>query len=231
MSNMYPPPDQPPPNDSGYQYGYPPPPPGPGTYSYPHQPVWGATGPTQPPPGPPRRGGMHPGVIVAIIVVVLGAVIGGLALYASKNKDNSTAAVADPMASTPSAQTTTQAPVSTTKDIAETEVGDCLNDKGGEFTADVVVISCTSPHAREVFAAGKLDPGTYNKDYVISRAEKYCKDKFKLYVGISYDDSKLDVKYIYPLASSWNLGDRSVTCLVNDPAHSKTSASAKGSKI
>jgi WD40 repeat protein len=97
------------------------------------------------------------------------------------------------------------------------------------FTVDDV--PCTQAHEEEVIGNLELpDPvGADVPPDLYDRAVAACTDRFfKGYVGASYGDSAYYVSALIPTESSWDLGNRSVVCLLYDPAGPIT-GSARGS--
>ena len=110
--------------------------------------------------------------------------------------------------------------------------GDCF-DEPSEEAAEVETLPalpCSEPHDYEVFEvqpiSGEKFPG---EKAVTDLADQGCGKAFTSFVGISFDESGLELNYLYPTADSWDRDDREVTCLVADP-DKKTSGSLEGSK-
>jgi hypothetical protein len=116
------------------------------------------------------------------------------------------------------------------------QVGDCfdLNDPNATTVEEVPHHPCTEAHHFEViFKAtdpspnGAAYPGTTAFDKVV---QDQCTPGFATYVGISFDDSTLDLGYLYPQADSWGKGRRTITCYVSLPNNATLTSTVKGSK-
>ena len=58
----------------------------------------------------------------------------------------------------------------------------------------------------------------------------HCLSEFESYVGIAYEDSRLDVSYIFPVRDGWESeGDREFICFLYDLNLEKLSGSMQGS--
>jgi hypothetical protein len=123
--------------------------------------------------------------------------------------------------------TTTTAPGGGEGDVvrvADLSVADCLVPVGDDLMLlEVEVIDCDEPHEAEVFATfdiadGELPDGPDVPGYpggpeLTWYAQDQCTARLETYLGTSYWDSDLDVKVITPSFSTWDLGDRRITCL------------------
>jgi hypothetical protein len=100
------------------------------------------------------------------------------------------------------------------------QVGDCLRSIPGDVAdvEEVNLVPCASTHKAEVFADIDLTYSSYPGGSVIAeRSEALCKKAFEPFVGLTYNESTLDLFFLYPTARSWRAGDRTVTCLVSGP--------------
>ena len=117
-----------------------------------------------------------------------------------------------------------------TDDAFALKVGDCVNTADlGEYVEEVPFVPCAEPHDSEVFAATELTGEEFpGDDAVGDQAWEFCYGQFQGFVGVSYDESELDMFPMYPLEEGWNeIGDREVICLVTDTAGEVT-GSLKG---
>jgi hypothetical protein len=114
-------------------------------------------------------------------------------------------------------------------DVFSIRVGDCLNDATATGTVTTApIVPCAQPHDSEVFTGIVMKGSTFpGKDAVTTQAQEDCADAFPDFVGISYDDSDLNVSFYYPTADSWANGDREILCTVSDKA-GKTTGTLKG---
>ena len=109
--------------------------------------------------------------------------------------------------------------------VYDLRTGDCFDDPT-MFTQEIVEVEsidsvpCDQPHDAEVYAVVDLPQGDDapfpGDEEVATAADEACFDRFEAYVGVSYEDSTLDINYYLPIASSWAEGDRMVTCLLID---------------
>ena len=116
--------------------------------------------------------------------------------------------------------------------VLDLEVGQCFN--GGtrpgataeSYVYAVDVVDCSMPHENEMIAAfdypaaaGVPFPGI---NEVGSYGERECLVRFAAYVGLPYESSTLFLTPLYPVQQGWQLGDRSIQCLVLPPIGEET---------
>jgi hypothetical protein len=96
------------------------------------------------------------------------------------------------------------------------KVGDCLTATEPNLPpAKDDLVPCDQPHTAEVFHTFNLDDGDYpGEESAASTAEEGCTAEFAGFVGVPFEQSELEVFYLYPVEAYWTLGDRSVQCLV-----------------
>jgi hypothetical protein len=113
-------------------------------------------------------------------------------------------------------------------DVFSLHPGDCMNDSDDTEVSELPVVDCTSPHDFEAFSEFDLAGTDYPGDDAVSEeAHGTCADEFEPFVGIAYDSSKLDVRFLAPTEESWSeLDDRTVVCLLFDPAGPLTGSAA-----
>jgi hypothetical protein len=101
--------------------------------------------------------------------------------------------------------------------VTSIRVGDCLAKQPGESTQLTVGLTpCSKPHREEAYANFNLKGGDFPGQAEVDRlAEGGCFSRFEKYVGISVDESRLEVVYLRPLEESWDV-DPGVTCLVSE---------------
>ncbi len=103
-------------------------------------------------------------------------------------------------------------------------VGDCVQvssgaaaNLDGSDAPTLPRVECTVPHNGEVYATKQIPAGSYpGVDEVEQDAESFCLQRFERFVGVGYDDSQLQVFYVYPQKGGWYAGDRDVACVVLD---------------
>lgn len=123
-------------------------------------------------------------------------------------------------------------------DVFSIKVGDCANDLSGDDTSDssnvssVDLVPCTQAHLYEAYATQDVaDASDYPGDDALTKeADDICQGAFDGFLGVSYDDSKMDYTFLYPTPDSWATGDRNVLCLMVDPDGNTITGSLKGSK-
>jgi hypothetical protein len=104
--------------------------------------------------------------------------------------------------------------------------GDCFLDPGlvglgaGETkrSSSVRAVPCSQPHDLEVFAVVRVEATSFPGDEnIAAQADTDCRARFDSYVGMSFDDSTLDIFYYLPTAGTWSrMNDRTITCSVAD---------------
>lgn len=113
------------------------------------------------------------------------------------------------------------------------EVELCFSPVDGDtFVDEVLVINCNEPHTMEVFAQYELDatddyPGGSELTWA---AQDECQNRFEGYVGGSYWSSDYDFTTLTPSYSTWDTGDRTVTCLIVSGDGGPLTSSAKGAE-
>jgi hypothetical protein len=115
--------------------------------------------------------------------------------------------------------------------VEQLELEDCFSPTNADTFVDRVrIIDCDTPHSMEVFAQYELDQdATYPGGNELTWAAKDdCRDRFDEYVGQSYWDSEFDLKVLIPSFSTWDVGDRTITCLIVDPSGDLLDGPAKG---
>ncbi len=104
-------------------------------------------------------------------------------------------------------------------DVFELAEGDCFDEPGRGVVATIEVVPCEDEHDHEVYAVAPLGAAadTYpGDDAVIDRAVDACREEFDRFVGLAYESSVLDFRFLHPTVESWADGDRDVVCFVFD---------------
>ena len=112
------------------------------------------------------------------------------------------------------------------------EVGDCfdLTELPNGDVEDVTTRPCTDDHQYELFWSGTMPDGPYPSDSAFDLFfGDHCYGAFADYVGVGYDDTRLDIYWIIPNKDAWAEGDRYVQCSVYDPTNPRMTNSLKGS--
>ena len=117
---------------------------------------------------------------------------------------------------------------------ADLVVGDCFDAPLTEEVFTVPTVPCNEPHDVEVFAVlsltdfGAAFPGRQTID---EAADYECFLLFEPYVGAAYEVSILDFFALSPTSSSWDDGDRGVTCVVGRLDGAQMTDSVQGSGL
>ena len=108
------------------------------------------------------------------------------------------------------------------------EVGDCFNETSDDIVTDIPTLSCTEPHDYEVYAEFDIDLATFpGNDEVFRLADEGCLAPFGVYVGLDFASSTLDYTSYVPTLEGWTQNDdRSVSCVLFDPAGKLTASMA-----
>jgi hypothetical protein len=115
--------------------------------------------------------------------------------------------------------------------LSDVQTGDCLSsfELSGPIR-ELPEVPCTSPHQFEVVDAYSMPPGGYpGLDQVRRLVRARCLDELYRYVGVSpAQAAAYDVRFIYPLASSWRIGQRTVICVGGHSDGSLLTSSIRG---
>jgi hypothetical protein len=121
---------------------------------------------------------------------------------------------------------------------SDLRVGDCfdipeeVSDSAATQFGKATGTPCADPHKYEVFVAETMTGyATYpTHDQFDAWSLATCKSAFAPYVGVTFDNSTLDVWTFYPTDTAWAHGDHGAQCSLADPANSARVGSLKGSK-
>jgi len=115
--------------------------------------------------------------------------------------------------------------------IADLRVGDCFNPKDIDAAEadEVDAKRCNESHQFEMMSIGEMADGGYPSDTDFEDfVATVCLPAFADYVGLAYEDSRLDIYWYVPLEEGWNQGDHLVQCAVYDPLDSQVVGSLRG---
>lgn len=122
-----------------------------------------------------------------------------------------------------------------TEAVTDIRYGDCLQNLGSNSTnfvsEDIPVVPCSEPHVFEVFGVTNSTAATFNATAIDTETNQYCLAAFLSYVGIDFDNSTLGVTTLFPTQSSWDQGDREITCLLKNATETTVTGSYKGSGL
>lgn len=116
-------------------------------------------------------------------------------------------------------------------------VGECTNLKIAD-TEEVTEIGaiakvpCDGAHGWETYAEKQfaIEDAFPGEAALVQQAEAFCDAEFATFIGIDYDDSDLDMQYLFPSETTWTtLMDRTITCLVGT-ASNDVVGTLRGSK-
>ena len=63
-----------------------------------------------------------------------------------------------------------------------------------------------------------MPDGEYPGDQaVIDASDTFCYDQFATFVGLTYDESTLELASFYPTPESWAEGDHEIMCFISSP--------------
>jgi hypothetical protein len=119
-------------------------------------------------------------------------------------------------------------------DAFDLQVGDCFNnDPDSNAVGEVMAVPCTTLHDFEVYHTFNLSDGEYpGADALKNAWTQGCLAEFESFIGISFDQSSLQVSGIYPTEATWNeVDDREVLCSVTALDGSPREGSARGSRL
>ena len=111
-------------------------------------------------------------------------------------------------------------------------VGDCFDfkDPNAEELEDVTAMPCAQEHEHELIFTGSMPAGAYPADAAFDEfVTANCDPAFKVYIGMAYEASTLEINWLAPTADAWRDGDRSIQCAVSDPQATRRTGSLKGS--
>jgi len=124
-------------------------------------------------------------------------------------------------------------------DAFQLRIGDCFDDTGsisssaGGEVSSLPAVPCSAPHDNEVFAVFDLSVDEFPEGEAMSQmAFDACQARFASFVGISYEESVLDILTLYPTRESWELqGDREVVCALFEMNAKKLTGTSKNASI
>jgi len=153
-----------------------------------------------------------------IIVVVVALIAAGVYLFTRPSPSPTTPSPTQTITLTPSYQQTNQPTDTSTSDVQpngdqqpwyrdmsgqvtasadvygeDLQVGDCVENisSAGDTVDTLAVVPCTTPHEAEVYAVGSDITNTK------TQRTQFCQDAFQPYVGSNWNDSVLDVTWLY----------------------------------
>ena len=78
-------------------------------------------------------------------------------------------------------------------------------------------VPCDDEHGSEVVGVVKLPDTRYpGSDAAYAAADPYCYEAFAKYVGVDYEESELEMTFVFPTEETWDEGDRQVVCYAHE---------------
>lgn len=109
-----------------------------------------------------------------------------------------------------------------TQTVFDVGLGDCISDfNEEEQISELKVIPCDQEHNQEVFGVFEVPEGDGSfpgADAFQTQVKSDCIGEFMTFVGLDYNESVLELKWLEPTEESWEQGDRELVCTVLDPA-------------
>lgn len=125
--------------------------------------------------------------------------------------------------------------------VFDLTVGTCFNDPAfrGEAVegriSEATEVQCFDPHDAEVYAIVRFTQGEGaefpGRAAVQEFADEECFDRFEGFVGIPFEESRLDIATLWPTGASWEEGDREATCVVFDINNQKLEGTMDGAEL
>lgn len=114
------------------------------------------------------------------------------------------------------------------------EVGDCIqigDITEGDEVDGVPTLDCSEEHDGQVVHIFDLPDGDFpSNDEVLDAVQTNCSEGFEEFVGVAFEESKLELNWLSPVEQGWDDGDRSVQCVAY-LAEATTTESFEGAKI
>jgi hypothetical protein len=109
-------------------------------------------------------------------------------------------------------------------------VGDCFNNPPGATSlTSVTAIPCSQAHNAQIYAKFNLSGSmvSYPGDTALTRdATNGCNARISI-LDKSKITNSMTIRFLFPQAESWIAGQRTVTCMVANPAENLTSSVLK----
>ncbi|GAB20830.1 hypothetical protein GOEFS_132_00610 [Gordonia effusa NBRC 100432] len=165
--------------------------------------------------GQKGRGLAIAGITCGSLWLVALVVFGGIAAL---NDDNSSTSSANSSATTKPVLPSFTFPLPSNS--LDVKVGDCLKDldlskkttDGQSKVTDLDVVPCSTPHLAEVYYETTLTGTSAPTTSEAEKKSQVCLDQLSVYAPTA-SDSGVEISYLYPMASSWKLGDRDFSCV------------------
>lgn len=118
--------------------------------------------------------------------------------------------------------------------VPEYEAGKCLDGLygAGNLSSEAIeIVPCSQPHDGEVVGNVEHPDGSYpGEEGLLAFGSSACRAPFAEYVGVSFDDSHLDMILLWPEQILWLKGDRTIDCVALDPGQVRLTGSIRDSR-
>jgi hypothetical protein len=109
------------------------------------------------------------------------------------------------------------------------KVGDCVNNVSSDDGENTVVVDCAQAHDQEVFYTFDMPDGDFPGYLEVGDAvQDECTSSFADYVGIPWEESKYTFDFTGPTEQTWESGERTIVCLLEDNSGLQITGSAQG---
>ncbi|SDM31178.1 septum formation family protein [Actinomyces ruminicola] len=154
--------------------------------------------------------------------------VGDCLIYGDNSVPANPSATADASASGAPAAPSEGAPSGATADTSGGE-------RSGGTVASASLVDCAAPHLYEVYAEGAISADAFPDDELMEQyVSDICYNAFETYVGTSYEDAYSQGRYavtsLRPTQTTWEQGDRTVSCLLTSVDGSELTGSARGAE-
>jgi hypothetical protein len=159
------------------------------------------------------------------------ATSGASSTPASTSAASSASATASAATSTSAAASTSAEPSATgsaTSSATSSASSSATSATVPTKASEISTVDCAGKHVGEVYAQQTLDDVLFpGRAQTKDRAAEWCTgDEFTDFVGTGFEGSSLDVVTYVPSKESWAAKDRTVSCVVTDPAGPTTGSLA-----
>lgn len=99
--------------------------------------------------------------------------------------------------------------------MTDVATGDCF-DADEAYTTAFVYADCESPHLLEAFWVESMEADGFPGDDAVRAAAAVCDERFTEFVGTAPGaGGDYATMFLGPTAETWELGDRSIVCVVS----------------
>jgi len=177
----------------------------------------------------PQSNKIKPWVWIVVAVVVLAIVVTVIYVATKQSQpptpppttqsSTSNKPTTSPTSSKPTASSAPTTQTNTMTFIYSALPGECFDRQTMKDDSYIFIrpLDCYTPHDSEILFVGDVNATAYPgddgwSDYV----GELCLPAFRDYVGISYSISNLNIAYVTPGESGWNIGNHTLICYVYD---------------